>query len=50
LQTNTISDTTPKSITTSTWICVACHLKWKALHTKCDKHHFCFWNLFKYKT
>jgi len=26
------------------------HLTWKALHTKCDKHHFYFCNLSKYKT
>jgi len=28
---------------------MAYHLTWKALHTKCDKHHFYFWNLSKYK-
>jgi len=38
------------SVSTSTWLCVAYHLTWKALHTKRDKHHFYFWNLAKYKT
>jgi len=38
------------SISTSTWICATYHLTWKAHHTKRDKHHFCFWNLTKYKT
>jgi len=38
------------SVSTSTWLCVAYHLPWKAHHTKRDKHHFYFWNLTKYKT
>jgi len=50
MQTNRISDTTPNSVSTSTWLCVAYYLTWKALHTKRDKHHFYFWNLSKYKT
>jgi len=41
---------TPNSVSTSTWLCVTCHLTWKALHTKRDKHQFYFWNLSKYKT
>jgi len=32
-------------VSTSTWLCVAYHLTWKALHTKREKHHFYFWTL-----
>jgi len=34
------SDATPNSVSTSTWLCVAYHLTWKALHTKRDRRHF----------
>jgi len=38
------------SVSTSSWLCVAYHLTWKALHTKRDKHNLHFWNYSKYKT
>jgi len=37
------------TVSASTWLCVAYHLSWIALHTKRDKH-FYFWILSKYKT
>ena len=40
----------PNSVSTSTWLCVAYHLTWKALHTKHDKQYLYFWTLSKYKT
>jgi len=33
---------TPNSVPTSTWLCVANHPSWKALHTKRDKVTFIF--------